>query len=325
MRPGILLVALVAASLPRAGQPAWHDPSPHTQRLVTVADGVRVELLDWGGAGRTLVLLAQNGQTAHIYDEWAPTLTKRFRVLAITRRGFGASSVPPDGYSTEALARDVLAVLQAEHLSRSVLIGNGVAGEELSWIGAHAPGRVAGLVYLDAAYDRSRVAEEAALARRIPPPEPPRADVFASVEAFTRWASRRVRIPEAEIRQLATVGDDGRIAGERTPAFVRQQIVAGIQPTDYSQIRVPTLAIFANHATPNGFPGCQTTDTDVRAACQELYAWTQRQLTNSIRGVRRIQAPVRVLRLRDADQFAFLSNQAEVTRAIDRFVSKLRD
>jgi len=49
-------------------QPAWLDPSPHTVRIAEVEPGTRIEVLDWGGSGRPLVLLSQLGQTAHIYD-----------------------------------------------------------------------------------------------------------------------------------------------------------------------------------------------------------------------------------------------------------------
>jgi non-heme chloroperoxidase len=37
---------------------AWplpNDPSPHTAQLVTVEQGVELEVLDWGGTGRPLV------------------------------------------------------------------------------------------------------------------------------------------------------------------------------------------------------------------------------------------------------------------------------
>jgi non-heme chloroperoxidase len=36
----------------------WRDPSKHRVQFVTVEDGVRLEVLDWGGSGRPVVLLA---------------------------------------------------------------------------------------------------------------------------------------------------------------------------------------------------------------------------------------------------------------------------
>jgi len=148
--------ALLLISLPgrASGQePApWHDPSPHKVQFVTVDDNVKLEVLDWGGSGRALVLLAGLGNTAHIFDEFAPKLTSEYHVYDVTRRGYGASSAPASGYSADRLGDDVLAVLDALKLDRPVLVGHSIAGEELSSIGSRHPERVAGLIYLDAGY-----------------------------------------------------------------------------------------------------------------------------------------------------------------------------
>src|ERR1700722_12054445 len=43
-------------------QTAWQiDPSPHTKQFVTVDKDVKLEVLDWGGSGRPLVLLTGLG------------------------------------------------------------------------------------------------------------------------------------------------------------------------------------------------------------------------------------------------------------------------
>ena len=47
----------------------------HRVQFVTVEDGVRLEVLDWGGVGPNMVLLAGSGNTAHVYDDFAPKLT----------------------------------------------------------------------------------------------------------------------------------------------------------------------------------------------------------------------------------------------------------
>ena len=49
----------------------WHDPSKHSVRFVTVEGGVQLEVLDWGGTGRPVVLLAGRGFTAHVFDGFA--------------------------------------------------------------------------------------------------------------------------------------------------------------------------------------------------------------------------------------------------------------
>jgi len=130
----------------------WQDPAPHTVRFVEVEHNVRLEVLDWGGSGRPLVLLAGLGNTAHVFDEFAPKLTAAGHVYGVTRRGFGASSSPAGGCSADRLGDDVLAVVHSLELDRPVLMGHSIAGEELSSVGTRHPEEVAGLIYLDAAY-----------------------------------------------------------------------------------------------------------------------------------------------------------------------------
>jgi non-heme chloroperoxidase len=113
---------------------------------------VKLEVLDWGGSGRPLVLLTGLGNSAHIFDQFAPKLTAGYHVYGISRRGFGASSSPVRGYEADRLGDDVLAVLDALKLSRPVLAGHSIAGEELSSIGSLHPEKVSGLIYLDAGY-----------------------------------------------------------------------------------------------------------------------------------------------------------------------------
>ena len=124
--------------------------------LIAVEPDVKLEVIDWGGPGRSVVLLAGNGQTAHSFDDFAPLLAQFYHVYGITRRGFGASSKPTAGYRTDRRADDVLAVLDSLALKHPVLAGHSLAGEELSSIGSRRPDRVAGLIYLDpstGAYD----------------------------------------------------------------------------------------------------------------------------------------------------------------------------
>src|ERR1700759_3899640 len=124
--------------------------------FIAVDSAVKLEVIDWGGSGRPVVLLAGSGQTAHSFDDFAPRLAPYYHVYGITRRGFGASSKPATGYRTDRRADDVLAVLDSLGLKRPVLAGHSLAGEELSSIGSRRPDRVGGLISLDAstgAYD----------------------------------------------------------------------------------------------------------------------------------------------------------------------------
>jgi pimeloyl-ACP methyl ester carboxylesterase len=134
-----------------------------------VEKNVKLEVLDWGGFGKPLVLLAGLGNSAHIFDNFAPKLTATYHVRTALRGADSALRVllrpllHPRGttYSADRLGDDVLAILDALKLSRPVLVGHSLGGEELSSVGSRHPDRVAGLIYLDAGYsyayyDRSR-------------------------------------------------------------------------------------------------------------------------------------------------------------------------
>jgi len=152
----LMSVLLLPLNIPAQETAPWHDPSPHAIQFVTADKDLKLEVLDWGGSGRPLVFLAGLGNTAHVFDDFAPKLTPEHHVYGITRRGFGASSAPaPDtaNYSADRLGDDVLAVLDALKLDHPVLVGHSIAGEELSSVGTRHPDRIAGLIYLDSGYE----------------------------------------------------------------------------------------------------------------------------------------------------------------------------
>ncbi len=178
---------------------AWKDPSPHTTRFVLAEKRVRLEVLDWGGSGRPLVLLAGGGGTAHVFDDFAPKLTPSFHVYGITRRGFAESGFSPEGYGADRLGDDVLAVLDALSLKKPVLVGHSLGGEEMSSVVTRHPSRIAGLVYLEAGYPyafdngKGPTMKEFLDAKNLAPHPPPPSDSclasFAALqECCLRWA-----------------------------------------------------------------------------------------------------------------------------------------
>jgi pimeloyl-ACP methyl ester carboxylesterase len=164
-------------------------------------------VLDWGGVGRPILLLAGLGNTAHVFDDFAPKLTALGHVYGITRRGFGASSVPSSGYTSDRLGDDVLAIINALKLDRPILVGHSIAGEELSSIGSRYANRVSGLVYLDAAYayayyDRVRGDLDVDLAEL-------QRHLAALITSGPQWMTSRLRSPQKALGKFVQVkGDD---------------------------------------------------------------------------------------------------------------------
>ena len=308
---------------------AWKDPSPHTVQFVTVESAsvnapVKLEVLDWGGSGRPLVLLAGLGNTAHVFDKFAPKLTTTCHVYGITRRGFGASSAPSpseSSYSADRLGDDVLAVLDALKLNRPVLAGHSLAGEELSSVGSRHPDRVAGLIYLDAGYsyayyDRSRgdfgidLAELQRKLEQLQPGKGPQDQGHLIEELLS------TTLPGFE-RDLKEMQKNLPEAGTGQPAPlppITQAIMTGMQK--YTDIRVPVLAIYAlPHAT--GQPFKDDAARAVADAKDEATTGAQAKAFES--GVR----SARVVRLAHANHFVFLSNEADVLREINAFLDTL--
>ena len=138
----------------RVAKATWPVVVP-TSSMVNVDGDVRDEVLDWGGTGRPVVLLAGLGNTGHDFFAIIPALKSKYHVYSITRRGFGNSDKPvptSTNYTVSRLGDDVLAVMSKLDIKKPVLIGHSIAGEELSYIGMNHAADVSGLIYLDAGY-----------------------------------------------------------------------------------------------------------------------------------------------------------------------------
>src|SRR5438132_9606613 len=197
---------------------AWKDPSKHLVRFVTIEEGIQLEVLDWGGSGRAVVLLAGSGNTAHVFDDFAPKLTDCCHVYGITRRGYGNSSNPPSGYDDQRLADDVLVVLNALKIRSPVLVGHSMAGGELTTLGNQHSDRLAGLVYLDALGDpRDWPASDPAYRELVNQlPEIRRGPPVVDRSSFSAYRASQLRnehfaFPESELRQLYAANADGSV------------------------------------------------------------------------------------------------------------------
>src|SRR5262249_51332232 len=149
--------------------------------------------------------------------------TDRFRVIGITRRGFGRSSRPANGYDLSTRARDDIAVLDSLNIRRAVIVGHSVAGTELSALAAGYPDRVDKLVYLDALDIGSD--GWASL------PQPPRAPELTaadlvSVQRLAAASARDdgFRRPLAATCNMIRSDSSGRVVGAVTPPGIPSKI-----------------------------------------------------------------------------------------------------
>lgn len=285
------------------------DSSPHTVKLVSVTPDVKLEVLDWGGTGRPLIFLAGLGNTAHVFDAFAPGFAPRYHVLGITRRGFGASSRPEPtvaNYSATRLGDDVLAVMESLHIQRPVLIGHSLAGEELSSVGSRHPEKVAGLIYLDAGYgyafyDRAQgdVWLDMIDVRK-------RIDQLQSGTEGSRkslWGAMLTDVTHLNLALREITRQEASLPDLPSPPPVARAIQFGAER--YTRIPVPILAIFA-------VPEVAPPGSVAAHAVQQMDAFEA--------GL----PAARVVRWKNAGHFIFRSRPADVRREMEAFLQPLQ-
>ncbi len=86
--------------------------------------------------------------TLDIWDRLGPTLEAHGRVTRIDQRGHGRSDSPDGPYRRADLAADVVAVLDAEEIDRTILVGHSMGGIVAMETALTYPERIAGLVLI---------------------------------------------------------------------------------------------------------------------------------------------------------------------------------
>lgn len=306
-------------------------------QFVNVGDGVKLEVLDWGGgAGRSVLLLPGSGNTAHVYEEFAPKLIAccRVHVYGITRRGYGLSSKPERGYSTPGLAEDDWRVIQALKLQKLVVIGHSMAGSEMTFLAQQHSSELAALVYLDANADpmdypwsnaEFRAVTMRAMKNAPGPPKRTAAD-NSSVPAYQAYQRRTgaAPFPVAEIRNMYVSNPDGSIGNNRTPPYVGKEVDAGSIPKDYRNIDLPVLALIAVPLPPaekwkEQAPKTEEERHDSERADKILMQFIHRWEDNLKRADKRAS----VVEIPGAHHYIFLNEQGVVLQHIQAFLETL--
>jgi pimeloyl-ACP methyl ester carboxylesterase len=285
-------------------------------------NGAVLHYVDWGGQGTDLVLVAGFGNTARIFDELGPLLSRHHRVIAVTRRGFGSSSVTQSGYDADNLAQDVVDLMTAVGVQKADIVGHSMAGEELTHIATTYPERVRRLVYLDAAYDRSNMG--ALLAKDPVTNRAPPKSALKSYESLTQWTQVLLKSHSpaigADLRQTYASTPTGLKAklSEAVPAAVMAGVLS--DKPDYRTVRAPALAIYSDWSHPDQLPpGLSRT---LRDKADAYYAGTIRpwQIAEERRFTEEIKCG-RTLQLKDSGHYFFLEKPAETVANIDSFLA----
>jgi len=110
-------------------------------------DGVEVAYDRWGRRDGPAVLLIQGlGMDSRGWALQRMALGRRYRCFAPDNRGVGQTGAVPGPYSLDRMARDAVAVLDAEGVSRAHIIGASMGGVIAQIIGVMHPERTRSLV-----------------------------------------------------------------------------------------------------------------------------------------------------------------------------------
>jgi non-heme chloroperoxidase len=290
--------------------------------VTRIAQGVSLEVLDWGGRGSPLVFLAGLGATAHVFDDFAPRFTDRFHVVGITRRGFGASAASAPPTDLDTLVADITAVLDTLGFGRVVLVGHSIAGEEMTRFAEIHGMRCAGLIYLDAAYDRSGIDTLSKTQPSGPDPQIRAADTVSLTSVRALYARvMGVRVPESEIRATVRFDATGRYQGEVTADSLKGRVTSGTRVARYDQAHCRALAIYAvPDSVADVIPYYAEFDSAGRVQAEVVLKFVQGVVAESRARVARFPQ-TSVVDVHGGNHFIFLQRPEEVARAMRTFLS----
>ena len=309
---------------PLSPHDGWIDRSPHKQGFISSGD-VRLECLEWGRSPHEeqppIVFLAGLGLTAHIYDDIAPQFVDAFRVVALTRRGVGASDKPTNSYSLPTLVDDIRQALDELGIRRAILVGHSFGCQEAAAFAIQYPDRVAQIIYLDGAYQTSPELIELSseLSTFLPQYSE---EVGSSFPALLDW-HRNNRAGwneacEADFRATRVTRPEGISVRSSTPdvVFTLMDFVAK-SPPDFSKVTSPALAIFADHQLDDLLARLEASARKKAAPLVQRFAQAQHeQIERFKQNVKNAQ----VIELVDADHMCFTQRPQEVVEAMREFL-----
>jgi pimeloyl-ACP methyl ester carboxylesterase len=97
-----------------------------------------------------MILLHGTGDTAHVWDHFASSALKHFRIIALDQRGHGDSDrANPPAYGCDDYVGDLAGLIEALQLADVVLMGHSMGALHATRYASMRPDKLAGLVHVD--------------------------------------------------------------------------------------------------------------------------------------------------------------------------------
>ena len=208
--------------------------------MITSRDGVAINF-EVEGRGRRVTLLHGVGSHLQAWDDVAASLRDRFTLLRYDLRGHGKSGKPPGPYNLDDYVADLAALLDAQPVDRTTLVGFSFGGMIAPAFTVRHPERVRALGIVSAVAGRTPE-QRAAVVKRAD--ELGRGGASMTVgAAIERWFTPEFRAQNPDIieRQIQRVlGNDpgGYAAAYRV--FAESDLI-----DDLGKISCPTLVMTA--------------------------------------------------------------------------------
>jgi pimeloyl-ACP methyl ester carboxylesterase len=120
-----------------------------TNRAIDLAGRATLRVMERGDPhGPAVVLLHGLGDSWRSFEPMLPFVPPSLHVLAVTHRGHGDASRPEDGYGLTDLSEDLLALLDALHIDRPVIVGHSMGGAVALRFAIDHPERTRGVVLI---------------------------------------------------------------------------------------------------------------------------------------------------------------------------------
>ncbi|MHC4251946.1 MAG: alpha/beta fold hydrolase, partial [Planctomycetota bacterium] len=135
----------VGACQPVAEQAAAVLPSGR------VASGdARLQYYRTGDVDRPHVVLCHGLTDSHkTWVRLVPALEERYHVVTYDHRGHGESTLPPGDVTYKELSHDLVSLIRTLELRRPVLIGHSMGASTVTYVAAHHPELVGGIIVVD--------------------------------------------------------------------------------------------------------------------------------------------------------------------------------
>lgn len=215
----------------------------------------------------------------------------------------------------------MVAVINALHLDKPVIAGHSIAGEELSYIGSHHPEKVAGLIYMEAAYpyafydEANGELELDAIELRKQLRQFINGYAYEPVKDYGNLIANLERVEE-EIKQHEQ--DTKNLTPTPVSPRMTPELFSIMEGRErFTAIHAPALVIFGVDPKP-------VTGDDAQARAEaERQKLMVRDKRSQIAAVERQVPSAQVVLIPHAAHYVFRSNEADVLRAMNSFIATL--